>query len=55
MMNYEIAQLRHLYAHLVNGTFKDSRQLAEGLLGPVIGRLERIERNKTLWKEINER
>ncbi|AXP07728.1 hypothetical protein SmphiM6_37 [Sinorhizobium phage phiM6] len=38
----EIAQLRHLYTHLINGTFKDSRQLAEGLLSPVIKKLEKI-------------
>ena len=39
-IEYEIAQLRHLYMHLFNGTFKSSEQLAVGLLGPVIERLE---------------
>lgn len=40
-IDHEIAQLRHLYTHLMNGTFKDPRELAEGLLSPVIKRLEK--------------
>ena len=39
---YAIAQLRHLYAHLVNGTFKDSKELADGLLAPQIRQLEAL-------------
>lgn len=44
-MNHEIAQLRHLYANMVNGCVKDSaaaKRIAEGLLAPVIERLERV-------------
>lgn len=39
-MSFEIAQLRHLYNHLINGTFIDSAELADGLLHPVIEELE---------------
>jgi len=44
-MNHEIAQLRHLYANMVNGGVKDSaaaKRIAEGLLAPVIEGLERL-------------
>jgi hypothetical protein len=37
-----IAQLRHAYMHLVGGTVKDQRQLAEGLIAPQIAKLERM-------------
>ena len=43
-MNHEIAQLRHLYANMVNGAVKDSaaaKRIAEGLLAPVIEEMER--------------
>jgi len=42
-MEFEIGQLRHLYANMVNGAVKDSaaaKRIAEGLLAPVIERLE---------------
>lgn len=44
-MEHEISQLRHLYANMVNGAVKDSaaaKRIAEGLLSPVIERLERL-------------
>lgn len=47
-MNHEIAQLRHMYAQMVNGCVKDSasaKRIAEGLLAPVI---EGLERDATL-------
>jgi hypothetical protein len=37
---YHLAQLRHLYKHLVEGTFTDSAKLADGLLAPAIRFLE---------------
>lgn len=43
--DFSIAQLRHLYANLVSGAVKDSaaaKRIAEGLLAPVIERLERV-------------
>lgn len=43
-MEFEIAQLRHMYANMVNGGVKDSaaaKRIAEGLLAPVIESLER--------------
>lgn len=39
-LDNEIADLRHLFNHLVNGTFKDPVELASGLLHPVISELE---------------
>ena len=42
-MEHEISQLRHLYANMVGGVVKDSaaaKRIAEGLLAPVIERLE---------------
>ena len=41
-LSITIAQLRHLYAHLVNGTFSDAAELATGLLSPEIQALERL-------------
>jgi len=44
-MEHEIAQLRHLYAQMVGGVVKDSdgaKRIAEGLLSPVIEKLERL-------------
>ena len=43
--DFSIAQLRHLYANMVNGGVKDSadvKRIAEGLLAPVIEKLERL-------------
>jgi hypothetical protein len=37
-----LAQLRHAYDHLVNGTAKHPQQMANGLIGPQIARLERL-------------
>ncbi len=37
-----VAQLRHAYAHLVNGRVVDLHAFAEGLLAPQIRRLERL-------------
>lgn len=39
---FQIAQLRHAYYHLKNGTVKDQARVADGLLAPVIEALERI-------------
>ena len=39
---HALAQLRHLHAHLANGTFTDARELARGLLSPQIAFLERL-------------
>jgi hypothetical protein len=33
---YHLAQLRHLYDHMVNGRINDMRQAADGLLSPAI-------------------
>lgn len=44
-MEHEIAQLRHLYAQMVGGVVKDSdgaKRIAEGLLSPVIQKMERL-------------
>jgi len=52
-MQVEIAQLRHLYTHLVNGTFKDVKELANGLLSTVIASLERqLEAKDARVKEL---
>jgi hypothetical protein len=37
-----LGQLRHAYAHLVNGTVGDQRAFANGLIAPQIERLEAI-------------
>jgi len=45
MDEFAIAQLRHLYANLVGGGVKDSadaKRIADGLLAPVIERLESL-------------
>ncbi len=39
---YAIAQLRHAYKQLVNGSVKDQKRFAEGLIGPQIRTLETI-------------
>lgn len=33
---FALAQLRHAYAHCINGTVGDMTQFADGLLGPAI-------------------
>lgn len=38
---FAIAQLRHAYKQLYDGTVYRQREFAEGLLGPAIARLER--------------
>lgn len=45
-MNREtaLAQLRHLYAQMLNGSVKDLPEAARGLLGPAIAALEADER-----------
>jgi hypothetical protein len=40
------AELRHTYDHLVNGTTSDPAELARGLLGPQIVRLEKLTGGK---------
>lgn len=37
-----LAQLRHLYGHMVNGRVWDTTEAANGLLSPQIRKLERI-------------
>jgi hypothetical protein len=37
---YQIAQLRHAYAHLKAGRVKDQAEFADGLIAPVIEFLE---------------
>jgi hypothetical protein len=39
-LSFPIAQLRHAYSQLAAGGVVDQRQLAEGLLAPVIRELE---------------
>lgn len=48
-LDFQIAQLRHLYAQMVHGlvTTKNVASAARGLLGPVIESLERIH---TKWQ-----
>jgi hypothetical protein len=43
-IEFALAQLRHLYSHMVNGTFNNVESLANGLLSPEISRLERLVR-----------
>lgn len=45
-IDYEIAQLRHLYKQMINGEVKDVKSAARGLLAPVIERLENMTNNK---------
>lgn len=40
-MDHELAQLRHLYYILVNTNVPEPKELAKGLLSPVIQKLER--------------
>jgi hypothetical protein len=40
-IRFAIAQLRHAYTHLINGTF-EPKALATGLIAPEIRRLERL-------------
>jgi len=57
---FALAQLRHAYAQLHAGTVRDQRQFAEGLLGPAIAALERMNEQSApqAWidakKEIDE-
>jgi len=55
-MKNEIAQLRHLYANLINGGVRDTasaKRIAEGLLAPVIEKLEKLdEKQKFLTKNM---
>lgn len=60
-MNYisdeQIAQLRHLYANLMNGGVRDTasaKRIATGLLGPVVEGLERDASRVGPWKVGNE-
>lgn len=39
-----LPQLRHLYAQMVRGNVRDTKQAADGLLAPAIVRLERLAR-----------
>ena len=39
---YCYADLRHVYSHLVNDRVKDHKQLADGLISPIIKHLEKI-------------
>ncbi len=41
-LQYQLAQLRHLYCLLANGLVKDQAEAARGLLGPVIEELEKM-------------
>jgi hypothetical protein len=53
-MEFEISQLRHLYANLVNGGVKDSaaaKRIAEGLLAPVIESLESSPKHISLCSD----
>lgn len=43
-MDYEIAQLRHMYYMMTNDMCKDPNKLAKGILGPAIEKLENVER-----------
>lgn len=45
-MNHVLANLRHLYEHLVNGTFNDPKELADGLLSPAIKHIEKMAEKK---------
>lgn len=40
------AELRHAYSHLVNDRVKDQNRLAEGLIAPVIARMEKLVEEK---------
>lgn len=46
-LDFEIVQLRHAYYHLKSDRVVNQEEFAEGLLAPIIRRLERIndERN----------
>lgn len=44
-INFEIAQLRHLYKQMINGEVKDNKSAAKYLLGPVIEKLENMTNN----------
>ncbi len=44
--DFDVAQLRHAYTHLVNGTVTNQKEFARGLLGPVIEKLERSRQNE---------
>lgn len=37
---FHLAQLRHLYSHMVNGRVKNTTEAARGLLGPAIEEFE---------------
>jgi hypothetical protein len=39
---FALAQLRHLYQQLHDGTVKDQKQVAEYLLGPAFEKLEKV-------------
>lgn len=39
---FALAQMRHAYEHIVNGTMLEPKAFADGLLGSAIRRLERV-------------
>lgn len=43
-LDFEIAQLRHAYSHLVAERVKNQREFAEGLIAPVIEWLEGLQK-----------
>lgn len=43
-LNYAVADLRHLYDHMVNDNISDIHQAAKGLVAPGIKRLEELQR-----------
>lgn len=44
--DFDLAQLRHAYAQLAAGTVKDQKQFADGLLAPLIRRIEAAQETK---------
>jgi hypothetical protein len=56
-MDEHLAQLRHLYANLMNGGVRDTasaKRIATGLLGPIIEKLENQRPVVGPWKFGNE-
>lgn len=43
---FHLAQLRHLYGHMINGRITNQQEAARGLLGPAIECFEGIERGE---------
>ena len=40
-IKFHLAQLRHLYSHMINGKIVDQQEAAKGLLGPAIECIEK--------------